>query len=56
MTSTDTESPDALLRRLAMRALHRAERAANTAERIGWLARFSELMAQANDLVTVGGD
>ena len=56
MTAPDTEAPDALLQILAAQALQRAESAKDTAERIGWLTRYTELRTQATELVTAGDD
>ncbi|MEI6558829.1 MAG: hypothetical protein WCO00_10525 [Rhodospirillaceae bacterium] len=56
MTAPDTEAPDALLRHLAAQALSRAERAKDTAERIGWLHRYSELQTQVAELANAGDD
>ena len=56
MTAPDTEAPDALLHRLATQALDRAEHAKDTAERIGWLTRYSDLRAQAAELMNAGDD
>ena len=56
MTTPDTEAPDALLRRLAAQALHRAEAAKDTAERIGWFNRYSDLQNRMADLSAAGDD
>ena len=56
MSTTDTEAPDTLLRRLAAQALNRAERCQDTAERIGWLSRYSDLQNQMTDLSNAGDD
>ncbi len=56
MTAPETEAPDALLHRFAAQALHRAESAKDTAERIGWLTRYSELRTQAAELMNAGDD
>ena len=56
MTAPDTEAPDALLHRLAAQALHRAESTKDTAERIGWLSRYSDLQNQMADLTNAGDD
>ena len=56
MTTPETEAPDSLLRRLAAQALNRAEHSTDTAERIGWLSRYSDLRAQMIELTNAGDD
>ncbi len=56
MTALASQAPDALLRHLAKQALSKAERAADTAERIGWLCHYAELQFRVADLANTGDD
>lgn len=56
MTTTFREAPDAMLRRLAVLALGRAERARDTVERVRWQVRHNDLTHQAAEVAQAGDD
>lgn len=56
MTTACQQTPDAMLRRMAALARTRADRAADTAERIAWLTLATDLTRQAAEAAAIGGD